>query len=110
MSKSGSTGMLQSIAKYRIGNLSLVPPIIAMLCRRPEARTFDLSNLRTISSSTAPLFSERLKQLTALLPQLTIFQRHSLIEVGIFGMETNNEQRDKTGVSVEAPPSCPSYN
>ena len=81
-----------------------------MLCRHPQAGKFDLSNLRTISSSVAPLSSERFGQLNALLPQVTIFQCYSLTEGGIFGMEISNEQHDKPSVSAETPPPAPSYD
>ena len=102
MSKFSFTGMLQSIIKYKISNLFLVPPIAVMLCQRPEARKFDLSTLRTIMSSAAPLSAERFKQLTALLPQATIFQCYGLTEAGVIGMENNAEQRDKPSVSAGA--------
>ena len=100
MPKFSFTGMLQSIVKYKISNLFLVPPIAVMLCQRPEARKFDLSSLRTILSSAAPLSAERFKQLTALLPQVAIFQCYGLTEAGMVGMETNGEQRDKPSVSA----------
>lgn len=100
MSKFSFTGMLQSIVKYKISSLFLVPPIVVMLCQRPETRKLDLSCLRTILSSAAPLTPERFKQLTAILPQVTIFQCYGLTEAGMVGMETNNEQRDKPSVSA----------
>ena len=100
MPKFSFTGMLQSIVRYKISNLFLVPPIAVMLCQRPEARKFDLSSLRTILSSAAPLSAERFKQLTALLPQVAIFQCYGLTEAGMVGMETNGEQRDKPSVSA----------
>ena len=99
MPKFSFTGMLQSIAKYKISNLFLVPPIAVMLCQRPEAKKVDLSSLRTIMSSAAPLSNERFKQLTALLPQATIFQCYGLTEAGMVGMETNGG-RDKPSVSA----------
>ena len=97
MPKFSFAGMLQSIVKYKINNLFLVPPIAVMLCQRPEARKFDLSSLRTIFSSAAPLSNERFKQLTALLPRATIFQGYGLTEAGMVSMETNG---DKLSVSA----------
>ena len=99
MPKFSFTGMLQSIVKYKISNLFLVPPIAVLLCQRPEAKKFDLSSLRIIMSSAAPLSSERFKQLTDLLPQATILQCYGLTEAGMVGMETNGG-RDKPSVSV----------
>ena len=99
MPKFSFTGMLQSITKYKISNLFLVPPIAVMLCQRPEAKKSDLSSLRTIMSSAAPLSNERFKQLTTLLPQATILQCYGLTEAGMVGMETNGG-RDKPSVSA----------
>lgn len=99
MPKFSFTGMLQSIVKYKITNLFLVPPIAVMLCQRPEAKKADLSSLRTIMSSAAPLSIERFKQLTALLPQATILQCYGLTEAGMVGMETNGG-RDKPSGSI----------
>lgn len=89
MPKFSLTAMLQSITKYQIKSLFLVPPIAVMLCQRPEAKKSDLSSLRTIVSSAAPLSNERFKQLAALLPQTTILQCYGLTEAGMVGMEIN---------------------
>jgi 4-coumarate--CoA ligase len=97
VSKFSFTGMLQSIVKYKINNLFIVPPIAIMLCQRPETMKFDLSSLRTILSSASPLSLERFKQLSALLPQAAILQGYGSTEAGIIGMETNGE---KTGISA----------
>jgi 4-coumarate--CoA ligase len=99
MPKFSFTGMLQGITKYKISNLFLVPPIVVMLCQRPEAKKSDLSSLRTIMSSAAPLSNERFKQLTDLLPQANILQCYGLTEAGMVGMETNG-RRDKPSVSA----------
>jgi len=100
MLKFSFTDMLQSIVKYKITDLFLVPPIAVMLCQRPEVRRFDLSSLRTILSSAAPLSNERVKQLVALFPQVIVFQCYGLTEAGMVSMETNGEQRDKPSVSA----------
>ena len=97
-SKFSFSGMLQSIVKYKISTLFIAPPIAVMLCERPEARELDLSSLRTILSSAAPLSTERFRQLATLLPQADILQCYGLTEVGIIAMETNG--RDKTSITA----------
>ena len=87
------TGMLQSIVKYKITNLFLVPPIAIMLCQCPEAKSA-LSCLRTIISSAAPLSNERVEQLKAILPQATILQCYGLTEAGMVSMEINGGHDD----------------
>ena len=95
--------MLQSVAKCKIGDLFHVPPIVVMLCQRSETGKFDLSGLRAVMSSAAPLSNERFKWLMVLLPQVIVLQCYSLDKAGMIGMGTNGEQSNKPRVSASVP-------
>lgn len=48
-------GMLRSIEKYRVENISVVPPIVLALAKQSVAKKYDLSSLKRIGSGAAPL-------------------------------------------------------
>lgn len=50
--------MLEYIQKYRVTNLSLVPPIAVALTKRPEVKNYDLSSVEGAGSGAAPLSPE----------------------------------------------------
>lgn len=50
--------MLKYIERYRVTNLTLVPPIAIALTKRPEVRDYDLSSITSAGCGAAPLGSE----------------------------------------------------
>ena len=46
---------LETIQKYRITGLNLVPPLVLALAKHPAVDNYDLSSVRIISSGAAPL-------------------------------------------------------
>ena len=50
--------MLEYIQKYRITNLTLVPPIVVQLTKRDEVTKYDLSSLEGVGCGAAPLGKE----------------------------------------------------
>ncbi|EIW53371.1 amp dependent CoA ligase [Trametes versicolor FP-101664 SS1] len=71
---------LDSIQRYRITNLCLVPPMIVLLCKHPAVAKYDLSSLRMLMSGAAPLTAELMTQLMARLPNCWIGQAYGMTE------------------------------
>lgn len=46
---------LATIQHYKITHLQAVPPVLAMLIKRPETRQYNLGSLKSIASGAAPL-------------------------------------------------------
>ena len=53
--------MLQYIQKYRVTNLTLVPPIAVALTKHPAVKNYDLSSVEAASCGAAPLSPETIK-------------------------------------------------
>ena len=53
--------MLEYVQKYRITNLTLVPPIAVALTKRPEVKKYDLSSVEAAGCGAAPLSPETIK-------------------------------------------------
>lgn len=49
---------LQTVARYKITMLQVPPPVLTMLCKRPETARYDLGSLRRIVAGAAPLSRE----------------------------------------------------
>lgn len=49
---------LQTIARYKITMLQIPPPVLTMLCKRPETANYDLGSLCRILAGAAPLSRE----------------------------------------------------
>lgn len=47
--------MLQSVEKYKITELSLVPPVVVALAKSPLTKKYDLSSVAYMGSGAAPL-------------------------------------------------------
>ncbi|KAI8989132.1 amp dependent CoA ligase [Trametes punicea] len=71
---------LDSIQRYRITHLCVVPPMVVLLCKHPAVRKYDLSSVRMLMSGAAPLSSELTNQLSALLPGSWIGQAYGMTE------------------------------
>ncbi|KAK0201505.1 phenylacetyl-CoA ligase [Desarmillaria ectypa] len=79
--------MLQSIVKYRISSLMVVPPQVVLLCKDPIVKSFDLSSVRVILCAAAPLTAELYDQLGQLLPNIYIGQAYGSTEAtGVVSM------------------------
>ncbi|PCH35748.1 amp dependent CoA ligase [Wolfiporia cocos MD-104 SS10] len=73
-------GMLNSIQRYRINFLPVVPPMIVALCKHPAVQKYDLSSVRHIASGAAPLSSELTLQLAKVLPNASVGQGYGMTE------------------------------
>ncbi|ETW87101.1 hypothetical protein HETIRDRAFT_377848 [Heterobasidion irregulare TC 32-1] len=71
---------LESIVKYRVTHLSVVPPQVVLLCKHPATKKYDLSRIRYLMSGAAPLSSELTLQLVKILPNAQIGQGYGMTE------------------------------
>jgi 4-coumarate--CoA ligase len=85
--------MLKYIQEYRITGLTLVPPIVVALAKRPEARKFDLSSVESAGCGAAPLGREPQVEFEGLWPagQVNLKQGWGMTEItcSACGMEPN---------------------
>ncbi|RGP80661.1 putative phenylacetyl- ligase [Fusarium longipes] len=73
--------LLASIQKFRIEQLSVVPPIIVqLLSSQDKCRKYDLGSVRLVFSGAAPLGSETIQKLLELYPKWRISQGYGLTE------------------------------
>jgi 4-coumarate--CoA ligase len=61
--------VLQNVEKFRITDLTLVPPVVVMLAKRPETKKFDLSSVVRLGSGAAPLSREVSEEAENLWPK-----------------------------------------
>ncbi len=82
MSKFDFLKFLACVERFRITELTVVPPIAVQLARRPETKDFDLASVDTIASGAAPLSKEVCAQLEAFRPKgnLTVKQGWGMTE------------------------------
>ncbi len=73
-------GMLDTIVKYQLKELLLVPPILIRLTRDPIVDKYDLSHLRRFSSGAAPLSEEIIQALQKKFPQTGFKQGYGMTE------------------------------
>ncbi|KAJ6509017.1 amp dependent CoA ligase [Mycena sanguinolenta] len=73
-------GMLDSVARYGIQHLLLVPPAAIVLCKTPVVKKYDLSKIKYIGCGAAPMTSELQDQLAQLCPQATLGQCYGTTE------------------------------
>ncbi|GAB7365617.1 hypothetical protein MBLNU230_g6686t1 [Neophaeotheca triangularis] len=69
MQKFDFVKMLAAIQRYRVTDLTLVPPIVVALAKRPEVKDYDLSSVEAAGSGAAPLGREPTLEFEALWPE-----------------------------------------
>ena len=72
--------MLDTVVKYQLKELLLVPPILIRLVRDPLVNEYDLSHLRRFSSGAAPLSEEIIQLLKKKFPQTGFKQGYGMTE------------------------------
>ena len=72
--------MLDTVVKYQLSELLLVPPILIRLVRDPLVDKYDLSHLRRFSSGAAPLSEEIIQLLNKKFPQTGFKQGYGMTE------------------------------
>ncbi|KAK7048189.1 hypothetical protein R3P38DRAFT_1853816 [Favolaschia claudopus] len=73
-------GVLDSIARYRIQHLLLVPPAAIAFCKTPVVKKYDLSKVKYIGCGAAPMTSDLQDLLSQLCPQAAIGQCYGTTE------------------------------
>ncbi|KAI0944129.1 hypothetical protein AcV7_002036 [Taiwanofungus camphoratus] len=76
-------GTLRNVERYHVNFMPVVPPIVVLLCKHPEVKKHDLSSLRAVMCSAAPLFAELIVLLRKLLPNISIGQAYGTTETGL---------------------------
>jgi 4-coumarate--CoA ligase len=61
--------MLTYVAKYRITDLTLVPPVVVAMAKHPATKQFDLSSVESVGSGAAPLGREVCEEFEKLWPK-----------------------------------------
>ncbi|EKM79072.1 hypothetical protein AGABI1DRAFT_40522 [Agaricus bisporus var. burnettii JB137-S8] len=73
--------MLESIVRYKISHLLIVPPMVVLLCKHPAVKNYDIrKSVRMIMSGAAPLSHELNQQLFHMLPDAHIGQAYGMTE------------------------------
>ncbi|KAJ7033210.1 amp dependent CoA ligase [Mycena alexandri] len=86
--------MLKSIVRYKISQLMLLPPQVALLCKEPIERDYDLSGVHSILSGAAPLAADVTERLISMLPKAHIGQAYGSTEsTGIVSMWSTRTKR-----------------
>lgn len=73
--------MLEWIQKYRITNLTLVPPIVVSLTKRKEVKDYDLGSLEGVGCGAAPLGKESILDFESKFATTRIAQGWGMTEV-----------------------------
>ncbi|KAJ7105403.1 phenylacetyl-CoA ligase [Mycena crocata] len=72
--------MLESIVRHKINQLMLVPPQVALLCKEPIVKNYDLSAVQAVLCAGAPLSEGLNQKLINLLPNAHIGQAYGQTE------------------------------
>ncbi|KAL9716547.1 hypothetical protein Ac2012v2_000995 [Leucoagaricus gongylophorus] len=74
------TQFLQSVVKYRITSLNLVPSQILLLCKQEATEKYDLRHVKFCFSGAAPLNGELCASLRRIFPNAVVGQGYGLTE------------------------------
>ncbi|KAJ7751240.1 amp dependent CoA ligase [Mycena maculata] len=74
------TEFLESIVKYKITHLFLVPPQIVLLCKHPAVKKYDLSRVKFCVSGAAPMSGDLMSNVRKVLPNASIGQGYGMTE------------------------------
>ncbi|KAK2748046.1 hypothetical protein FQN55_004595 [Onygenales sp. PD_40] len=108
MAKFDFIQLLESLQKFRITDLTVVPPIAVALAKHPIVKKYDLSSILAVGCGAAPLGREVSEELESLFPagKLNVRQGWGMTETtcSILGWDPNH-----TGTSAsvgELNPNC----
>lgn len=93
---------LAVIQDQRIEATLLVPTMIQMLVNHPEARSYDLSSLRTLVYGASPIQEQVVHDVQALIPGVQLFQAYGQTEmapaVSLLGPEQHTPEAAARGM------------
>ncbi|MFQ6631991.1 hypothetical protein Gotur_009538 [Gossypium turneri] len=94
MAKFGLDKVLGAIEKYKVTHMFVVPPVIVSLAKQWQMMNnkYDLSSLKQIICSAAPLSRDLIETCSNILPHVEIFQGYGMTEAcGKISMENPKE-------------------
>ncbi|KAI0871294.1 hypothetical protein GGS24DRAFT_492328 [Hypoxylon argillaceum] len=97
------TTFFESIQKFRIRFMHLVPPIIIQMLRNPEVCSkHDLSSVRFIYTGAAPLGAETHEDMLRAFPKITVGQGYGMTETStvVFSTAENDVMMGTSGSLV----------
>ncbi|KAJ8488324.1 hypothetical protein ONZ45_g13990 [Pleurotus djamor] len=74
------TDFLETVVRYRITDLMIVPPMLVLLCKHPAVKKYDLTHIKGAWSGAAPLSVELVRQVSQVLPNAIIGQGFGMTE------------------------------
>lgn len=89
-------GFFSAVQRYRPRFLQVVPPIIVMLAKRPDAKNYDISSVEWILCGAAPLKLELQNEVSKRF-NIHIKQGWGMTEVTCGGITMPNYSDDRTG-------------
>ncbi|CAK7202762.1 hypothetical protein SEUCBS139899_005489 [Sporothrix eucalyptigena] len=100
--------MLEHIQKFRITNLTLVPPIAVALSKHPLVKKFDLSSVEFVGCGAAPLAQESVLAVQRLWPEgtLSVRQGWGMTEVTCTCLGWHTDTEAEGGSVGELAPNC----
>lgn len=90
--------LLDTVVKYHLKELLIVPPILIRLVRDPLVGKYDLSYLGRFSIGAAPIFEEILHLLEKKFPQIKFKQCRKPIDLSIDPALINSNSLPRDGV------------
>ncbi|TFY79307.1 hypothetical protein EWM64_g4705 [Hericium alpestre] len=91
---------LESVVKYRITHLYVVPPQIVLLCKHPATAKFDLSHVRWLLCGAAPLSAELTEEVLKVLPNAAIGQGYGMFLLAAFRLGDTDDDSGMTETST----------
>ncbi|XP_026493694.2 uncharacterized protein LOC113398949 [Vanessa tameamea] len=86
---------LKTIQKYKIGLLSVAPPLIVMLYKSNIVKDFDISSVKIVYSGGAPITPESIHQLKSRFPHMNVLQGYGMTEAtGAVTEDLDNSPRE----------------
>ncbi|KAI0169808.1 acetyl-CoA synthetase-like protein [Hypoxylon sp. FL1284] len=83
------TNFLESIQRFKINFLHIVPPIVIQMLRNPElCKRYDLRSLRFVYTGAAPLGAETHEDLVQAFPTLQVGQGYGMTETSTVVVST----------------------
>lgn len=99
---------LQGVQKFKVRTMTLVPPIVVALAKRPEVKKFDLSSVKRVTCGAAPLGNEQAREFEQLWPNgtINIKQGWGMTEVTCSMTGWHPEEKTTTHSIGELLPNC----
>ncbi|XP_068639969.1 piperic acid--CoA ligase [Aristolochia californica] len=84
--------VLQSIEKYRVTHMFVVPPVMIALAKQKWGKMYDLSSLKRLGSGAAPLGKDIMEECAKNFPHALVMQGYGLTEsCGITSLENPDQ-------------------